>query len=48
MDWASDLIIWDLVFHLFKKGGGTYMVVQCLRLSAPNTGGPRLDPWSGN
>ena len=22
MDWASDLIIWDLVFHLFKKGEG--------------------------
>ena len=27
---------------------GTSLVVQWLRLPAPNIGGPGLDPWPGN
>ena len=27
---------------------GTSLVLQWLRLQAPNAGGPRFDPWLGN
>ena len=32
-----------------KEGShhGTSLVVWCLRLHAPNAGGPGFDPWSG-
>ena len=30
-----------------NTGVGTSLVVQWLRLHAPNAGGPGFDPWSG-
>ena len=34
--------------RLEKKSQGTFLVVQWLRLPAPNAGGPRFNLWSGN
>ena len=31
-----------------KRKPGTSLVVQWLRLQAPNAGDPGLNPWSGN
>ena len=44
--------MWNLKNHtnesLHKIETGTSLVVQWLRLHAPNAGGPGFDPWSGN
>ncbi|TEA24389.1 hypothetical protein DBR06_SOUSAS4410099, partial [Sousa chinensis] len=30
-----------------EAGTGTSLVVQCVRLHAPNVGGPGFNPWLG-